>query len=131
MTWKRLSLRDSAEDIRNKLETLSGDNRLDKANIRGLDEIEKSVKEIGSRRIQTPAKAYRIHIKDCSSQCDGANKTFLLGNTHFGIVGVYGTDFPVNFRPVIDYIEEARGITLTSAVPAPSQGATLVIQFLK
>lgn len=96
-------------------------------------DLEPKLAEIDRKasRVMTPAKAYRIRVADCSSQCDGANKSFNVGGTHFGIVSVSGTDFPVILRPVVDYTETATGFTLTDAVPAPSSGATLVAQFLK
>lgn len=82
-------------------------------------------------KVQTPAKSYQIHTKDVSAQCSGSNKTFSVGGSHMGIMGVYGTDFPVHFRPIIDYVETRTGILLTSAVPVPSLGATLIIQYIK
>ena len=122
---------DMAEDVRNKLELLEGNERLDRKAIKGLDELEKSVKETTSRRVQTPAKAYRIYTKDASSQCDGVATAFSVGGSHFGIVGVFSTQFPLIFRPVIDFSETSTGILLSSAVSAPESGQTLVIQFLK
>ena len=122
---------DTADDIRNKLELLEGDERLDKKAIKGWEDFEKSVKETATRRVQTPAKAFMIHKVDLTSQCDGANKTFNVGGTHFGIVGVYGTQFPLIYRPIIDYTETATGFTLTSAVSAPETDQTLVAQYLK
>lgn len=83
------------------------------------------------QRVQTPAKSYQINKADVSAQCDGANKTFTVGGSHFGIMGVFGTDFPQVYRPIIDYTETRTGVLLTSAVPAPNSGATLIIQFLK
>lgn len=122
---------DTPTQVRDKLESLKGNERIDKSAIKGFDEIEKSVKEIGSRRIQTPAKAYRVRTADCSSQCDGSNKTFYVGGTHFGIIGVFGTQAPITYRPTIDYTETATGFTLTSVVEAPQTGQTLIAQFLK
>lgn len=121
---------DTATEIRNKLEMLSGDDRLDKSFIKGLDEIEKNITRIGSR-VQTPAKAYAIHTKDCTSQCDGSRTTFSVGGSHFGIVGVFSTEFPQVHRPVIDYTETATGFTLTSQITPPATGQTLIAQFLK
>lgn len=117
---------DTPAQIRDKLEVLEGDDRLDKSAIKGLDEIEKA-----ANRVQTPAKAYRIYLADCTSQCDGNNKTFTVGGTHFGIVGVYGTQFPLIYRPGIDYTETSRGFVLTAEVSAPAAGQTLTAQFLK
>jgi len=111
--------------------------RYNDTEVRGLiAEIQSKHDELGKTmerfpRVQTPAKAYRIFTQDVSSQCDGNNKTFNIGSTHFGIEGVYGTDFPQIYRPVIDYTEGRTSITLASAVPAPSSGATLLVKFLK
>lgn len=121
----------TAEEERDRLETLTGNDRLDKSAIKGIEEIEKAIQTAASTRVQTPAKSYQIRNKDCSSQCDGANKTFTVGGTHFGIIGVYGTQFPLIYRPIIDYTETATGFLLTSAVAAPESGQTLVAQFLK
>jgi len=122
---------DMADDIRNKLELLQGDERLDASAIKGLKDYDKDITELKARRVQTPAKAYMIHVKDVSSQCDGANKTFTVGGTHFGINGVFGTQHPIIYRPIIDYTITRTGIALTDAVAAPESGQSLVIQYLK
>ena len=117
--------------VRDNLETLKGNERLDASAIKGLDKMEESIRASIPPRVQTPAKAYKIHLADVSSQCDGVNKTFYTGGTHFGIVSVCGTQFPLIYRPLIDYTETATGFTLTAAVSAPDTGQTLVAQFLK
>ena len=126
---------DTPDEIRDKLETLEGENRLDRKAIKGLQELEKKLDErisgVANSRVQTPAKAYRVHVADLSSQCDGSNKTFTVGGSHFGIIGVYGTQFPLIYRPIIDYTETSRGFVLTSEVAGPDAGQTLTAQFLK
>ncbi len=122
---------DGPDEIRNKLELLQGDERLDKSAIKGLEELEAKINTPAPARIQTPAKAYQVRTKDASAQCDGANKTFTVGGTHFGIIGVFCTSSPSIYRPVIDYTVTATGILLTDAVIAPESGQTFVIQFLK
>ena len=82
-------------------------------------------------RIQTPAKSYQIRTKDASAECDGSNKTFSAGGTHFGIMGVYSTQAPMIYRPIIDFTETRTGILLTDAVTAPATGQSLIIQYLK
>lgn len=88
-------------------------------------------KAVAPARVQTPAKVYRIANKDVSDQCDGSNKLFNIGSIHFGIEGVYGTQAPIIYRPIIDYVETARGIQLTDAVTAPEAGQTLIIKYMK
>lgn len=116
---------DTGEDIVKKIN--SADSLIKSEAIEGLDNLITA----GVNRVQTPAKAYKVHIKDCSAQCDGANKTFTVGGTHVGIMGVFGTQFPLIYRPVIDYTETATGFVLTSTVAAPESGQTLIAQFLK
>lgn len=121
---------DSSEAVRDKLESLTDDARLSSSAIKGLDDSLGKLDKKASR-IQTPAKAYMIYNADCSSQCDGNTKTFNVGGTHKGIVGVYSTQAPIIYRPIIDYTVTARGFTLTAGVNAPQTGQTLVCQFLK
>lgn len=123
---------DGPDEIRNKLELLQGDERLDKSAIKGLEELEAKVDKMPApARIQTPAKSYQVRTKDASAQCDGNNKTFSVGGTHFGIIGVFCTSSPSIYRPIIDYTVTPTGILLTDAVIAPEGGQTMVIQFLK
>ena len=109
--------------------TMTKDEKLRKA-LAEIADLEKVIKATPAR-VQTPAKAFMVHLKDLSSQCDGSNKTFSVGGTHFGIIGVYSTQFPVNFRPIIDYTVTRTGFVFTSAVSAPQSDQTLVCQFLK
>lgn len=94
-----------------------------------VEDIAKQVKVPAPQRIQTPAKAFMIHVADVSSQCNGVNKVFNVGGSHFGIVGVYSTQAPLHFRPVIDYTESRNGFTLLG--DAPQTGQSLICQFLK
>lgn len=121
----------SPDEVRNSLEILQGDERLDKSAIKGLEEDFTEIRKIASQRVQTPAKSYAIHPKDLTAQCDGENKTFTVGGSHFGIIGVYGTQFPLIYRPLIDYTETRTGFTLTAAVSAPETNQTLICQYLK
>lgn len=116
---------------RDGLEILQGENRLKADAISGLDEKLTELRTLASQRIQTPAKAYMVYTKDASAQCNGVTTQFTVGGTHRGIVGVFSTEFPQIYRPVIDYTETSTGILLTSQVSAPQTGQSLIIQFLK
>lgn len=126
---------ESTQSIRDRLARLRKGSKLPIKAIEGLEEklseTVASIESASANRVQTPAKAFRVHIKDATAQCDGANKTFTVGGTHFGILGVFGTQFPQVYRPVIDYTETKTGILLTAAVGAPETDQTLIIQFLK
>lgn len=121
---------ETTEAIRDRLTDLPEGEKLPVVAIEGL---EKRLGETEGRigRIQTPAKAFRIYTKDATAQCNGVTKTFTVGGSHFGIIGVYGTQFPLIYRPVIDYTETRTGILMTSEVSAPETSQTLVILYLK
>lgn len=122
---------DSPIEIVEKLESLEGDERLDKKAVKGLEEeltsIRTSISSIprggGSRRVFQP------YVDDLSASCDGANKTFYLSRAPLKAEAtlVWGTDFPVILRPTIDFTVANKVLTLTSSVPAPSSGASLMV----
>ncbi len=67
---------------------------------------------------------------DLSSQCNGSNKVFTVpSNTNF--VQLSGTDAPQIYRPTTDYTGSGTTtLTLTAAVTAPSNGATLILLYV-
>jgi hypothetical protein len=128
---------DTPEEIRNKLEKLYGENRLDKSAIRGLEEIENAIidmKNVGGKTFMVGGKARNsIHIHDLSSQLNGVDKTFDLPS-NFGIVGVWCSSMPNAFRPTIDYTEGNKTITFTDEINAATTlatGQTLILQYIK
>src|SRR3990167_3928907 len=90
----------SMEDIRKEM------------GVEKLDERFDEIRTMARHRVQTPAKSYQIHTVDLSSQVDGVETTFNVGGSHFGIMGVYSTQAPLIFRPIIDYVETRNGFTL-------------------
>src|SRR3990167_3341136 len=118
-----------AEGIRDKIESLRGDERIDKSAIKGLDDELKEIRSLprgggAARRVFIP---YR---DDLSASCDGSNKTFYLSRAPLNdVIFVFGTDFPTILRPTIDFTVANKVLTLTSSVPAPNTGATLLIQY--
>lgn len=116
--------------VRDGLELLQGDERLDQSAIKGL--VDK-LNELDARPTGTGsggAAKTRITAYDVSSQCNGVNKTFTIP-FHFGVIGVYSTQAPIIYRPIIDYTVGGRSITLTSQVDAPQSGQSLIIQFVR
>lgn len=126
---------DTPEQIRDKIESLKGNERVDKSAIKGLEEeIADLRKELatrlsglggGSRRVFQP------YVDDFSSETDGVTKTFYLSREPLktNTILVWGSDFPIILRPTTDFTVSGKTLTLTAAVPAPSQGATLLIQY--
>lgn len=66
--------------------------------------------------------------EDLSAQCDGATKIFSISESYgTGSVQLLSTQFPIIYRPSVDFTESAdKEITLTSEVGAPQTGQTLV-----
>lgn len=121
---------DTPRQIKDKLLSLTDEEKLAVKDIQGLPDVLDGLSKRASGRVQTPAKAFMVRRTDLTSLCNGVLKTFNVG-THFGIIGVFGTEFPQVYRPLIDYTETAQGFTLTAAVSAPATGQTLIVQFLK
>lgn len=124
---------DTSTEIRDKLETLEGDERLDKAAIKGLEEeITKLRKELSSSRASGGVRrVYQPYLDDFSAQTDGTTKTFYLSREPLktNTVMVWGSDFPIILRPTTDFTIAGKTLTLTSAVPAPNTGATLLVRY--
>lgn len=96
------------------------------------NEIKKIRKELVTRTSGLASRrVFQPHRDDLSAFCNGTDKTFYLSRSPLkdGTVMVYGTDFPVILRPTIDFTIADKTLTLTSAVPAPSLGATLITTY--
>lgn len=118
---------ETAEDQRDKLESLKGDARLDKSAIKGLDD---ELKRIELLPRGGTGKRQRVFTYDLTSQCNGVLKTFGIP-TNFGVIGVFSTEFPIVYRPIIDYTIGNHSITLTDQVSAPATGQTLIVQYIR
>lgn len=107
----------------------SADTKIKRSQIEGLDTELKRIEGktsvgMASRRV------YQPYQDDFSSQTDGTTKTFYLSRAPLtSVVFVFGTDFPTILRPTIDFTVSDKILTLTSAIPAPNQGATLLVQY--
>lgn len=119
---------DTPEQVRDKLETLQDDNRLDVSAIKGLDDKLKGVSK-PTYSVFGGRSGSNVVYFDLSSQLNGSTKTFFLG-THFGIIAVFGSSTPFVFRPTVDYTESGKNIVFTSGVDAQSMlagGQTLIV----
>lgn len=98
--------------------------------------IDEGVKEqkTGTPTRQPSAGVRRVfqpYIERFSGQTDGSTKTFYLKREPLrtDTIEVSGTDFPIILDPTVDFTVKGKAVTLTDAVPAPSQGATLIIKY--
>lgn len=128
---KEVAIAENAEQMRDKIESLVGENRLDKSAIKGLDEELKKISEKTSGPQYVAGRmGARVHYYDLTPQCNGVLKVFSVP-LNFGILGVFSTEFPIIYRPQIDWTEGNKTLTLTAQVSAPATGQTLWLQYIK
>ena len=119
---------DAPQEIRDKLELLQGNERLDVSAIRGLDEKLKAIE--GKARttlvpIGGPSAGKIVKSHDLSSSLDGSTKTFSLP-AFYRVVSVHTSSFPNILRPTTDYTTDGAlmTITFTSEIDAATTLAT-------
>lgn len=127
---------DSADDIRNKLELLTGKDRLNVSAIDGLTELlaEFDTKIGGVRSSQNRggmAVTGRdiFNDIDLSAQLDGVTTTFQI-HAVYNIISVHLSSFPHALRKNIDFTYTPTTITFTSQIDAAttlSAGQTCVL----
>ena len=71
-----------------------------------------------------------VEYYDLTSQCDGVTKTFAIPSNR-RVLSVHSTEFPVVYRPVVDWTSVGKLLTLTSQVSAPASGQTLYLIFIR
>src|SRR3990167_991913 len=127
---KEIAIAENAEQVRDKLETLKGNERLDKDAIKGLDEeFEKVKKTIGGRSVNVFGGRNGGSYYDISSSLNGSTKTFWIP-TNMGVIAVLGSSAPFIFRPTTDWTESGHNIVFDAAIDATNAlaaGQTVVI----
>lgn len=95
------------------------------------NEIKKLKKEVSTKSSGGVRRVFQPYVDDFSGDTDGSTKIFYLSREPLKTetILVWGTDFPVILRPNTDFTVSGKVLTLTSAVPAPNSGATLLIQY--
>ena len=121
----------TAESIKQKLESLEGEKRLDVSAINGLITLIKRHGRGTTIFGGGGGGGDTVRAEDLSSQLDGSASTFtmpLAGR----VLLLIGTQFPILFRPTVDFTTSITGsnqttITLvTGQVASPQRGQTLV-----
>ena len=124
---------DTSEQIRNKLEELKNEDRLDKSAIKGLEELEKKIDDIkikSNARVIAGPSANAIQVADLTSQCNGTLKTFTIPTISTPLLLV-GMQSPFIYIPTTHYIIGNKNITLTGTVEAPQTGQGLFLLYKK
>lgn len=127
---------DMAEDIRNKLELLDGDERLKIEAIKDLREELDELKKLRTSIISggggnVGGNVVRLH--DLSADLNGVLKTFALP-AFWRITLVTASSFPNALRPTVDYTVDAAAMTITftneiDAAVTLTTGQTVLVQY--
>ena len=124
----------SPDELRDSLELLEGEERLDQSAVKGLSDfvkkIEKKIKDIGQGKAFGTGPANLVQYADLTGQCDGSTKEFNVP-LHRKVVMLTGTQFPLIYRPTTDFTTANYTLKLTSEVNAPDTGQTLIFQYIK
>ncbi len=118
---------DTPEQVRDKLEILEGDDRLDKSAIKGLEDLFKGLAGVTKSSFSIwGASRNAVEYTDISSQLNGVLKVFLVPKRRY--IALFYSSFPYILRPVTDYIGDGTAqLTLTSEISAPPAGQTLIL----
>ena len=114
---------DTPEEVRDKLESLRGDDRLDVSAIKGLDKKLKKIENKSGYAGGGFTGKDIIKQYDLSSQLDGVLKTFNIP-ANWTILDVRSSSFPFAFRYGIDYTFTPQTITFTDEITASGTLAT-------
>jgi hypothetical protein len=130
------TLLDTPEDIRNKLELLQDEERLDVSAIKGIAErfgkLEDRVGKLGNTAVVAAGRG-AVKAYDLSASLDGVTTTFALP-AFWRVISVDLSSFPNTLRPTVDYTTNGSTmqITFTSQIDPASTlaaGQTCIIVY--
>ena len=129
---------DMAEDVRNKLELLDGEDRLDKKFIKGFGELEKEIEELKKRPIGRGGGTsaigvaqtfkYIAHTEAPTGDIDGANTTYTVKVDIWWIAGF--TLNGENIAELPNYTFANKVITFSTALPAAYSGKDFEVKYI-
>lgn len=121
---------DTPEEVRDKLQSLKEDERLDKSAVKGfqeeIEELKKKVSAIPRGRVGGTRKVQITRVEDLTSQVNGVVTTYSLPRDTVRVHMVWSTQFPQILRPTTDFTFAGQTLTLTSQVGVIQSGQTLV-----
>ena len=90
------------------------------------------LKNVPPEQKRSPAHGggQKIQYYDLTSLTDGITKAFTIP-ANKRVLGVWGTQFPQAYRPLIDWTASGTTLTLTAQVSAPETGQTLYILYVE
>jgi len=118
------------ERVRDSLELLQGEERLRIKAIEGLEEKLEWLEKIKGGGNSVGGLINTVRYYDLSDQLDGTEKTFKVPAYRVA-VQLSGTQFPLIYRPGVDFTTGNKTITLTDEVSAPEAGQSLLLLYIK
>lgn len=85
-----------------------------------ITQVGKTRGTIGGMRKVPIVKPYSL-----TSQCNGSTKTFTVPKDTTAILAVFGSSFPINYDPFVDWTFSGNKITLDSKIAAPETSQTM------
>lgn len=126
---------DTPEQVRDKLASLEGDERLDKKHIKGLDEELTAIRNLprgGGSGVSAlgvrQAFKYIFHTEEPAGDIDGVNTTYTVQNPIFAVIS-----FSINGETVAElpnYTISNRSIIFSSAIPAAYNGTDFECKYI-
>lgn len=125
---------DTPEQVRDKLASLEGEERLDKKHIKGLDEELKRIESLprGGGGVSAlgvrQAFKYIFHTEEPAGDIDGVNTTYTVQNPIFAVIS-----FSINGETVAElpnYTIANRSIIFSSAIPAAYNGTDFEVKYI-
>lgn len=124
---------ETSDKIRNKLESLKGDDRLNKDAIKGLKEeiemLKQSIVSIRASKRMGMRKVPIIKRENLTSQVNGVTTTFTLPRDTVAVVGVFSTQFPITFDSA-DFSLSGNTLTLNTGIVQYGQTLFAIIETL-
>jgi hypothetical protein len=118
------------EDIVREINSLpiTPDKQIDAKHIKNLPKV----KVDGKKRLGRGTGTFGSNVQyyDLTDQCNGVTKSFTIP-AHSRVLAVYSTQFPIVYRPLIDWTDTALTLEMTAEVGAPEQNQTLFILYVE
>ena len=119
---------ETPQEVRNKLESLKGEDRLDKENIRGLEDeinaLRVAISSIPRGRGMGRAKIQITRRVSLTDQVDGNTRSFTLPPDTVDVLMLQGSQLPATADSA-DWTLRGNTLTLADSVATPVAGQTL------
>lgn len=117
------------EKVRDSLELLQDDERLEGKAVKGWEDILKKIADLEARPrggIGGMRKITHVDVVRLTGDVDGNRRAFTLPQDVDKVIAVASTQFPITFDET-DWTHSGSTLTLSSSIPAIQDGQTLMV----